>query len=232
MKRFFTLLAAGFLLATASSHAIVGGPWDYNNFDQNNSGTYSATIFMSNGLGMARFTNDASAQFSVVNQSIIFYRGAVYLGGAFGNVDHTYGRVTGITNGDTVNNFVDSGAARNIDTCNTMWDCDIKEVAPVLRFAGSGTANFFGDLDTFEEEILTTTTIIEGDTETTIDTTVTSTGGESEDFESIGHVRKITVYGAQIAQGAVTVLSAASGAGSGGVGGSFDDGATTLPAGL
>jgi len=231
MKRFFSLLAAGTLFATVSSHAHVGGPWSNNNFDQNNSGTYSATIFMSNGLGMARFTNDATAQFAVVNQSIIFYRGAVYLGGAFGNVDHIYGRVTGITNGDTVNNFVDSGSGQNVDVCNTMWDCDIKEVAPVLRFAGSGTANFFGALDQFDQETTTTTTIIEGDTETTVETTLTSSGGQDEDFPTLGHSRKITVYGAQIAQGAVTILGAASGAGSGGVGGNFNDGATTLPAG-
>ncbi len=220
MKKFLPLIATCLTLSGVPAHAIVGGPWDNNNFNQVNQGTYQATMVMRNGLGMARFTDNMdAAQFSLVNQSVVFYQGIVYLGGAFGNVDWVNYEVNGITNGDTVNNFVDSGTARNIDVCNTTWQCRITEHAPIMRFAGSGVANFFGPLTTFDRQTTTTTTIIQGNTTTVIDTTVVDVGGESDRFKSVGKEVKLHVYGSQISTQTLIQLATATGSGAGGVGG-------------
>ncbi len=222
MKKFFAILATTLTFGSLPASAIVGGPWDGNNYNQQNTGTYQATMFMRNGLGMARFTDDTNAQFALVNQSVVFYRGFVYVGGAFGAVDWVGGHVTCTTNGDTINNFVDSGVGTNVDICNTTFFAKITEHAPIMRFAGEGQANFFGDLNQFDRETTTTTTVIEGDTETEIDTTLLETGGEFDEFSSsAGHQTKIWVHGAQISSAANTFLNPASGAGSGGVGGSL-----------
>lgn len=224
MKKFLPILATCLTLSSVPASAIVGGPWDGNNFNQLNQGTYQASITMRNGLGMARFTDHQdAAQFALVNQSIIFYQGIVFVGGAFGMVDWVTYKVNGITNGDTITDFADSGAARNIDVCNTSWQCKITEHAPIMRFAGSGRANFFGPITDFEEVTTTTTTIIEGDTTTTIETTTADVGGESDQFESIGASVRLYVYGAQISSQGIIQLPQATGGGAGGVGGTFVD---------
>lgn len=220
MKKIFGLIATCFTFSLMSSHAIVGGPWDNNNYLQANTGTYQATMYMPNGLGMARWTDDTSAQFSLVNQSIVFYRGAVYIGGAFGQVDWAGDKVNGITNGDTVSDFGDSNTGTNIDICNTRFQCNIDTRAPIMRFSGYGQANFFGDLNTFDQETTTSTTVIEGDTETVIETSETNLGGENDDFaSSVGHQAQIYVFGSQISATSTTALGLATGAGAGGVGG-------------
>lgn len=238
MKKFLPLLATCLMFSGAPAHAIVGGPWDGNNFNQNNAGTYQASISMRNGLGMARFTDQGDvAQFAVVNQSVIFYQGAVYLGGCFGNVDFVNGEVTGITNGSTINAFINSSQGGNVQTCNTSWRCDITEQAPIMRFSGSGQANFFGALTAFENSnattttTTTTTTVVDADADTGITTeTVTEVlteavervadvGGQNSEFESLGASTRIYVYGAQISTEAITALQPASGGGAGGVGG-------------
>jgi len=220
MKKFLPLLATCLMFSGAPAHAIVGGPWDGDNFNQVNTGTYQAAISMRNGLGMARFTDEGdSAQFALVNQSVIFYQGAVYLGGCFGTVDWVNDEVTGITNGDTVNDFVDSGEGANVQICNTAWRCDITEQAPVMRFSGSGTANFFGPITTIERVTETVITDEVGDTVTEITTEIIDFGGEDSQFGSLGASTKIYVYGAQISTRAITALPPATGGGAGGVGG-------------
>ena len=198
MKKLFSLIAGIVVLSASPASAIVGGPWDGNNFNQNNSGVYQATMYITNGVGLARFSDDTSAQFSAVNQSVIFFRGAVYVGSCFGTVDWINGKVNAVTNGDTINNFTDSGAGRSIDIANTYFIAKITEEAPIMRFSGKGQANFFGALDTFDSERITTTTIIEGDTETEVEALVTSEGGENPLPESIGEPHQIYVFGAQI----------------------------------
>jgi hypothetical protein len=221
MKKLFALIATSLTLSGLPASAIVGGPWDNNNFNQQNTGTYQATMYITNGLGMVRFTDDTNAQFALVNQSIVFYRGVVYVGGAFGSVDWTGGNVTCITNGDTINNFVDSGVGQNIDRANTMWVADIKQKAPVLRFSGDGQANFYGDPNQFDSETTTSREVIIGDTEIQIDTSFQETGGENDDFtSSAGHQTKIYVFGSQISTTTNNQLGVATGAGAGGVGGS------------
>jgi hypothetical protein len=198
MKKLFALIATSVALSASPASAIVGGPWGGNNFNLTSSGVYQATMYIPNGLGMARFSDDTSAQFSAINQSVIFFRGAVYVGSCFGTVDWANGKVNAVTNGDTINNFTDSGAARSIDIANTYFIADITEEAPIMRFSGRGQANFFGALDTFDSERITTTTIIEGDTEIEIEGLVTSEGGENPLPLSIGEPFNIYVFGAQI----------------------------------
>ncbi len=229
MKKFLPLLATCLMFSGAPSHAIVGGPWDGDNFNQANTGTYQAAISMNNGLGMARFTDQSDvAQFALVNQSVIFYQGAVYLGGCFGAVDWVNGEVTGITNGSTVNDFVNSSQGGNVQTCNTSWRCDITEQAPVMRFSGSGRANFFGPITAFERTAQTTTTVTESTVDTAgvtteviteVTTTETDVGGGDSEFESLGASVRLYVYGAQISIQANTVFQPASAGGAGGVGG-------------
>jgi len=218
MKKCIALIAAVMTLQAPTASAIVGGPWDNDNFNPLNSGTYQAALYMRNGVGMARFQDSATYQFSRFNQSVIYYRGIVYTGTAFGFIDHQMDKVIGITNGDTNNTVlveaenglapglpfnaltgtVDSGSATNRQSCNTSWKCRITEDAPIMRFEGSGTAAFFGDLSTFEEVTTITTTIEEGDTETEIDTTFTDFGGESDYFPKAGAQTKVWVFGSQI----------------------------------
>lgn len=218
MKKCIALIAAVLTMQAPTASAIVGGPWDNDNFNPLNSGIYQAAIYMRNGVGMARFQDTASYQFSRFNQSVIYYRGIVYTGTAFGFVDHQMDKVIGITNGDTnstvlvetdnglapgqpfnaLTGSVESGLGRNIQTCNTSWICRITEDAPIMRFEGDGDATFFGDFNAYEESITTTQFIEEGDTETVIDTTFTSFGGEDDEFPDVGVKVKLWVFGSQI----------------------------------
>ena len=218
MKKFISLIAALLTLQAMPASAIVGGPWDNDNFDPLNQGTYQAALFLRNGVGMARFQNDAGHQFSRFNQSVIYYRGIVYTGTCFGFIDHQSDLVIGITNGDTNNTVivenqvgltpglpfnaltgtVDSGEGRNIQRCNTSWQCRITDDAPILRFEGDGEARFFGDLSTFEEITNTTNTTIIGDTTIDTDTTFSDFGGEDDTFPDVGVRAKLWAFGSQI----------------------------------
>ncbi len=218
MKKTISLLAAAIALQAAPAFAIVGGPWDNDNFNPTNSGTYQAALFMKNGAGMARFSDTATYQFSRFNQSVIYYRGIVYTGTAFGFVDHNADTVIGITNGDTTNTVlvenaaglgpgvpfnpltgsVDSGSGANVQTCNTQWTCRITDDAPIMRFSGGGEASFFGDLSTVDRITSIQTVIEEGDTETTIQEDFTDFGGQDSKFPKIGARAKIWAFGSQI----------------------------------
>ena len=220
MKKLFALIATSLTLSVLPASAIVGGPWGNNNFTANGTGTYSATLFMQNGLGIARFTDDTNAQFSLLNQSVVFFKGIVYLGGCFGSVDHSGGRVDAITNGSSSNLFVNSGAGGGVGFCNTMWHADITTEAPILRFSGEGRANFFGALNQVTEVTVATVTNISDPsfTVTTTTTTETSTGGE-DGVNNVGTLVQLWVMGGQISQQAVSALPTAGGGGAGGVAG-------------
>ena len=58
MKKLFSLIAGIVVLSASPASAIVGGPWDGNNFNQNNSGVYQATMYITNGVGMARWSDN------------------------------------------------------------------------------------------------------------------------------------------------------------------------------
>jgi hypothetical protein len=197
MKRIFALLAISLAFQGINAHAIIGGPWDYDNYNSNNQGTYSATITMPNGLGMARWTDSQRAFFTDAttnDQSVIYYKGIIYIGRVFANIDYQSNSVTGVTNGDSTTAISDSGSGNNIGICNTSWTCSFSQEKPVLRFSGSGEAVFFGVLDV--RTVGTTTIIIEGDTETEI--TIDGEGGQATEFPEFGVNVPIYVFGAQI----------------------------------
>lgn len=214
MKKLFSLITALFALSAIPASAIVGGPWDGNNFNQTNSGIYQGVIIIQNGMGMFRFSDPSltADQFQTdaggprTNQCVVFYKGAVYSGTIFGMADWNNREVNGIFNGDVTNtgleaidpdlNFQDE--ERSIETCNLFFKGEMTDDAPIMRFSGKGQANFFGQLDTVETDTITTTTVIEGDTETEIEVLTTSTGGEDPLPETIGEERSIYVYGSQI----------------------------------
>ena len=214
MKKLFSLITALFALSAIPASAIVGGPWDGNNFNQTNSGIYQGVIIIQNGMGMFRFSDPSltADQFQTdqavqrTNQCVVFYKGAVYSGTIFGMADWNNREVNGIFNGDVTNtgleaidpdlNFQDE--ERSIETCNLFFKGEMTDDAPIMRFSGKGQANLFGQLDTVETDTITTTTVIEGDTETEIEILTTSTGGEAPLPETIGEERSIYVYGSQI----------------------------------
>jgi hypothetical protein len=197
MKRIFALLTIALAFQGINAHAIIGGPWDYDNYNSNNQGTYSATMAMANGMGMARWTDSQRSVFtneSTLDQSVVYYKGIIYIGRTFASVDYQADSVFGVTNGDSTTPFSDSSSGNNIGICNTSWTCKFREEKPVLRFSGSGEAVFYGQLD--QTEVQTTTIIIEGDTETEIVTS--TTGGEATEFREFGVNVPIYVFGAQI----------------------------------
>ncbi|HEY6565219.1 MAG TPA: hypothetical protein VIY86_12015 [Pirellulaceae bacterium] len=226
MKKTISLLALAFALQATPASAWVGGPWSNDQFSPTNSGTYQAALYIRNGVGMARFSDSPTYQFSRFNQSVIYYKGIVYTGTAFGYVDYVQETIIGITNGDTNNTVitenanglapgipfnpltgsVTSGAGANVQTCNTSWTCHITSEAPVTRFKGDGEATFFGDLTTIDRITSTTTVIEEGDTETVIEEDITDFGGQDSKFPEIGARAKLWVYGTQISQQATAPL--------------------------
>ena len=207
MKRIFALIAIALGFQGMNAQAIIGGPWDYDNYLSNNQGTFAASITMPNGMGMARWTDSQRAFFTDTttnDQSVIFYEGIIYVGRVFANIDYQTDSVTGITNGDSTTAISDSSSGNNIGICNTSWRCSFGQEKPVLRFSGKGEAVFFGTLDVREVE--TTTIIVEGDTETEI--TIDGEGGEAREFPDFGVTVPINVFGAQISVIATFVDSA------------------------
>ncbi len=197
MKRIFALIAIALAFQGINAQAHIGGPWDNDNYNSNNQGTYSATITMANGMGMARWTDSQRAFFTDAttnDQSVIYYRGIIYIGRVFASVDFFTNSVIGVTNGDSTTAISDSSAGYNIGICNTSWSCSFGQEKPVLRFSGRGEAVFYGALDVIQIE--TTTIIVEGDTETEI--TIDGEGGEGTEFREFGVNVPIRVFGAQI----------------------------------
>lgn len=197
MKRIFALIAIALTFQGLNAQAWIGGPWSNDNYNESNNGTYSATMTMHNGMGLARWTDSQRAFFTsdlTFDQSVIYYQGIIYVGRVFASVDHFTDAVYGTTNGDSTTALSDSSSGYNIGICNTSWTCKFKQQKPVLRFSGSGEAVFFGELDT--TEIQTTTIIVEGDTETEIQ--IDGTGGQGSEFPEFGVNVPIYVFGAQI----------------------------------
>ena len=216
MKKLFSLIASLVVLSASPASAIVGGPWDGNNFMATNGGIYNGVIIMQNGMGMFRFADPGTVPFQFqdnnadarhTSQCVVFYKGAVYSGVIFGMADWNNREVNGVFNGDVTNTNMQPpvdpdlnfhSEDRSIETCNLFFKGEFTDDAPVMRFSGKGRANFFGQLDTIESSTVATTTIIVGDTETEVESVVNSTGGEQPLPETIGEERNIYVYGSQI----------------------------------
>lgn len=178
MTRFSLLLASLTVGLTTSASALVGGPFDNNDYSSllDNSGVYQVAFRFRNGSGFAQFGNnvdialyvDISAAgagtgnsvrgttYSVLNRSLIYYKGVTFLGTAAGMVDHEAKRVTGVTNGSSdvalTGQTASSGTTNSVTAatttlinnnslafpCNTTFTAKITKSAPVLRFAGTG----------------------------------------------------------------------------------------------
>ena len=137
MKKILTLITSALVISGSSAFAWVGGPWSNNSYSQTTTGTYQAVMYMVNGVGLARFSDDTSSQFSVVNASVIFHEGTVYTGQCFGTADRTSGEGSGSVIG------IINGASAAGATVTGSFQCKITQDAPVMRFYGksSGIAN-------------------------------------------------------------------------------------------
>ena len=137
MKKILTLITSALVISGSSAFAWVGGPWSNNSYSQTTTGTYQAVMYMVNGVGLARFSDDVTSQFSQVNQSVIFHEGTVYIGECFGTVDRTSGEGSG-----SVIGIINSASAAGGSVTGT-FQCDITSDAPVMRFYGrsSGITN-------------------------------------------------------------------------------------------
>jgi hypothetical protein len=90
---------------------------------------------MVNGVGLARFSDDITTQFSQVNQSVIFHEGTVYIGQCFGTADRTSGSGSG---SGSVTGIINSASAAG-GTVTGTFQCDITSDAPVMRFYGTSS---------------------------------------------------------------------------------------------
>jgi hypothetical protein len=137
MKKILTLITSALVISGSSAFAWVGGPWSNNSYSQTTTGTYQAVMYMVNGVGLARFSDDITTQFSQVNQSVIFHEGTVYIGQCFGTADRTSGSGSG-----SVTGIINSASAAGGSVTGT-FQCDITSDAPVMRFYGrsSGITN-------------------------------------------------------------------------------------------
>jgi hypothetical protein len=113
----FTLFFVALFAMPLTSHAIVGGPFDGNDYSAayDNSGVYQVAFRMKNGSGFAQWgsnvnlaakvsssggsSSGASSLGSILNRSLIYFQGIEYFGTAFGIVDVDAGFVNGGTNG-------------------------------------------------------------------------------------------------------------------------------------
>ncbi len=144
----FTLFFTALLAMPLTSHALVGGPFDNNDFsaalDEN--GIYQTAIRFKNGSGFSQWGTNVSISGSItgipaskgsfLNRSIIYCNGITYFGIASGMVDHTSNTVLGYTNGNTTNGEISSSVAAG--TANTQWKALITTKKPQLRYSGKG----------------------------------------------------------------------------------------------
>ena len=133
MKKILTLIISALVISGSSAFAWVGGPWSNNSYSQTTTGTYQAVMYMVNGVGLARFSDDVTSQFSQVNQSVIFHEGTVYIGQCFGTADRTSGEGAGSVTG-IINSASDAGS-----TVTGSFQCDITSDVPVTRFYGTSS---------------------------------------------------------------------------------------------
>jgi hypothetical protein len=171
MKRISLILASLVLLFGTKASAFVGGPFDNGDFNTllDDSGIYQVSFRFSNGSGFAQFGNNVDAElflpqtggtattpastYSILNRSIIYYKGVTYLGTCTGMVDHDAKIVSGVTNGNSdvsTSQTTSTGGGATFSSsnslnfnglgfpCNTEFRCKITKTHPILRFSGKG----------------------------------------------------------------------------------------------
>lgn len=182
MRKLLAFLFTALVLQATPALALVGGPWDNNSHEGNSDGIFSATLILKGGIGLARWSQLADIpEIGRYSESVVWYKGAVYFGSCYGNVDMQSKKVTGITEGEiNAPRALGSRAAGPLGFCNTQWTGKVKDIRHSLSFSAKGDAAFFGD---YSSEFLPETVIEITDTDVTIDpntgqatnTTVTTT---------------------------------------------------------
>ena len=142
MKKILTLITSALVISGSSAFAWVGGPWSNNSYSQTTTGTYQAVMNMTNGVGLARFSDDTTSAFSQVNSSVIFHQGTVYVGQCFGTADRTSGEgsgsVIGVINAASAQPVLDGEVAPFV---TGSFNCKITTDAPIMRFFGQTAGN-------------------------------------------------------------------------------------------
>lgn len=221
MKKVLGIFLAIILMPAAQVQAWIGGPFSNNShFVNGDDGIYEAYATVQNGTGLFRFAvrnNGVSSEGTVggINPSnvdfggiltsssinIWYYRGITYVGNTIGMANSDLGIVSATGNAVAGNNVFNNTnyfgpSGNNVGFANSTWTARIKQKFPIVRFNGSGTVSFLGQVDTVvETRTLTTTTVPSG---TTVNTTVTSSGGESDLFKQRGSARRFLVYGTRV----------------------------------
>jgi hypothetical protein len=176
MKRILASLAVAVLGISTQASAIVGGPFDNGSHSaQNEAGArYQAILTFANGSGYTSFspeariaiiqTTDVSTRSSMVNRSVLYYKGIVYVGGAFGMIEDDEKYIQGELNASSdVSNTVQqstqqagffsfSSQASTVSSTvtssnrsfgvNGNFEARIYQTAPILKFRGKGELSF------------------------------------------------------------------------------------------
>ena len=221
MKKILMVLGLMALLPMGKLHALQGGPFDFNSPGGLRGGVYQAIMMIPNGNGMCRFSDEQGGAIALFSDSVVYYKGIVYVGNAFGVVDLDVGFVSGITNGvsDGGQNsaprggFGAPGAARqqpgasgrafsssggNAGICNTSFTAKVDTQGASTRFYGDGEASFLGALD---QPAITVNIDLDdtvGNTTTDIDRDLVSTLGENRSFNQRGERVRMKVFGSRI----------------------------------
>ena len=185
MKKIFLTIQFAALMAGLPAFALVGGPFDNGEYSVLNerNGVYEAAFSFKNGSGYAQWTADnrqgdiatggtvtqnlgagslinTANNANNANRTVLYYKGVVYFGSAFGQVDTSARTIQGFCNATSdystsattttqsagffvastssafsSNTVVSSG--RNY-TANVNWTGKITETTPQLRFSGDG----------------------------------------------------------------------------------------------
>jgi hypothetical protein len=176
MKRILAAISLTFLGLATPASAIVGGPFDNGSHSASleGGGYYRAILTFGNGSGYMSFspearialiqTTDVSTRASMINRSVLYYKGITYVGAAFGSVDEESSEVQGELNaGSEVSNTAQQTqnnnnffSITNITTtvsaavvtsnrsyiANGYFKAKIRDRAPILKFVGSGELSF------------------------------------------------------------------------------------------
>ena len=141
MTRSFFITLAALFLTIQSSFALRGGPFDHNSSGGRASGIYQAVYSFTNGNGIVRFNDDVTADITSRSDAVIFSRGVLYIGNAFGTADFASSKVYCTTTGNSRN-----GTSINVGTVTSSFIAKIKDSASLVRFAGRGELHFFASV--------------------------------------------------------------------------------------
>lgn len=141
MTRSFLITLAALFLTLQSSFALRGGPFDNNVSGGRARGIYQAIYTFSNGNGIVRFNDDVTADITSRSDVVIFYRGVLYVGNAFGTADFASSKVYCTSTASSRN-----GTSINIGTVTSNWTAKMKDTGALVRFEGKGKLHFFASV--------------------------------------------------------------------------------------